>query len=98
MLVQEFKIDGVFWLAYKDIIYIWWFKPPEEGRYTFTLKVLNNSIDGLEGIIIRIKESVPLSSLMPTYRLLQLGVVVIFFGAVLGVLFQLTAKKETEAF
>lgn len=84
MLVQEFKIDRVFWLANKDIIDIGWFKPPEKGRYTFTLKVLNTLNDGLEGIlIIRIKESFPLSSLMPTYRLLQLGVVVIFFGAVL---------------
>jgi len=90
MLVQEFKIDGVFWLANKDIMNIGWFKPIEGGQYTFTLYGFDRS----EGrIVIRIKES-PLSSLMPTYRLLQLGIVVIFFGVVFAVFFQCLAKKE----
>jgi len=90
MLVREFEIDGVFWLANKDIVNIGWFKPREEGQYTFTL----SGIDGSKGrIVIRIKVS-PLSSLMPTYRLLELGVVIIFYGAVFSVLFLCTAKKE----
>lgn len=94
MLVQEFKIDGVFWLANKDIIDIGWFKPPEEGQYIFTLKTWNPINSELERIIIiQIKESFPLSSLMATYRLLQLGVVVIFFGAILWVLFRFYANK-----
>jgi len=84
--IREFDIDGVFWLAKKDVVNIGWFKPPEASQYTFTL----SNIDGkTDRIIFRIKEASSLSYFIPTYRLVQFGVIGIFISAGLGVLFNI---------
>lgn len=90
-LVSEFEVDGVFWLAEKDVVHIGWFKPHEPEQYTFTLSGNYGSEDM---IIIRLKEA-PLASVIPTYRILQLSYGIIFFGGIISI-YPYYLKKSKE--
>ncbi len=89
-LVKVFEIDGVFWLAEKDVVHIGWFKPQEPELYTFTLSG-NYGSEGM--IIIRLKEA-PLASVIPTYRILQLSYGIIFVGGIMYIYFNFIKKSE----